>query len=76
MDQLYSFVLSLVVLGYFGSSTHLMGYLRRVHFATWVGLGQPEFTVDRDNPSQLWKTYLSLYDSYSAIATSSSVTLD
>jgi hypothetical protein len=58
MDQLYSLFLSLATLGYLGSFGYLMGYLRRVHFATWVELGQPEFTIGRtqDNPSQLWES--------------------
>jgi hypothetical protein len=47
MYQVYAYLTGGVVLGYLASITHLIGYLRREHFATWAELGQPEFSTRR-----------------------------
>jgi hypothetical protein len=53
-SQLYVLLLSLSILIYLGSITYLMGYLRRIHAATWMDLGQPAMSVDfaRNNTFQ------------------------
>jgi hypothetical protein len=56
MRPIYAFFFSLAVLGYLGSFSYLMDYLRRVHFSIWAELGQPEFPAQRSNDDSLQST--------------------
>lgn len=60
--EIYVLALTLTIAGYIGSLRYFLDYLRRVHTATWVQLGQFELTQEylRNDPAPLGNMLLVL----------------